>query len=164
VIERIEGGLRVTRWYLGLDVPPYLKGLAAFDGPVDRWQVYEWRSRGCLFDMDSGIRPAGRAPGEPADDLPRHRFHNVQSITPETERSSHFFWSYPRDFALDDRALTDTLAERLVEGFVEDKTVIEAQQKSIDAHPGRKMAAIAADAGLMQGRSMLARLLEAEGG
>ncbi len=163
VIERFDWGLRVTRWYLGHPMPPYLLRIADFPGPVDRWQVYEWRTAGNLFDMDSGVAPAGTGAPEGKRVAESLGFHNVQSITPETERSSHFFWSYPHDFALHDGNITEALARELVRGFEEDKAIIEAQQAVIDAHPQERMIAIAADAGVMQGRSLLERLIAAEG-
>jgi len=50
----------------------------------------------------------------------------------------------------------------MVEGFLEDKFIIEGQQQTLDADPGFKMNAIVADAPLAHFRRTLGRLIDAE--
>jgi phenylpropionate dioxygenase-like ring-hydroxylating dioxygenase large terminal subunit len=90
------------------------------------------------------------------------QFRLIQALTPETTHSTHYFWSQPRNFSLNDATLTETLATSANAGFAEDKAIIEAQQKVIDQNPGAPMMAIAADAGLMRVRRMIDRMLAAE--
>ena len=83
-------------------------------------------------------------------------------MTPETRRTTHFFWNYLHDFDLDNPNIARSLRDSLLEGFHEDKAIIEAQQKLLDAQPDFKLLAIAADAALAHFRRTLARLIAEE--
>ena len=50
----------------------------------------------------------------------------------------------------------------MVEGFLEDKFIIEGQQSTLDADPSFKMGAIVADAPLAHFRRTLDKRIEAE--
>jgi len=50
----------------------------------------------------------------------------------------------------------------MVEGFLEDKAIIEGQQKVLDADPGFRMHPIASDAALAHFRRTLEKMIEAE--
>jgi vanillate O-demethylase monooxygenase subunit len=50
----------------------------------------------------------------------------------------------------------------MIEGFLEDKFIIEGQQTMLDAHPDFKMNAIVADAPLAHFRRTLSRMIDAE--
>jgi hypothetical protein len=52
-------------------------------------------------------------------------------MTPETRRTTHFFWNYLHNFDLDDPNIARSLCNSLREGFMEDKAIIEAQQKAL---------------------------------
>jgi vanillate O-demethylase monooxygenase subunit len=52
----------------------------------------------------------------------------------------------------------------MIEGFLEDKFIIEGQQETLDADPGFKMNAIVADAPLAHFRRTLGKLMDAERG
>jgi phenylpropionate dioxygenase-like ring-hydroxylating dioxygenase large terminal subunit len=162
-VEQVDGGVRMTRWYPGEpDVAPYLRGFETFQGPVDRWHIYELTLAGNVFNMDSGSAPAGTGAPEGVRVPQAMQFHATQIVTPETERSSHFFWTYAHNFRIDDPALTRALSDRVAAGFVEDKAMIEAQQKVIDADGEAGMGYILADNGLSLFRRLLDRRLAAE--
>ncbi|MGH8733454.1 MAG: hypothetical protein ACREVB_07210, partial [Burkholderiales bacterium] len=55
------------------------------------------------------------------------------------------------------------LNKSMIEGFLEDKFIIEGQQEVLDADPDFKMNGIVADAPLAHFRRTLARRIEAEG-
>jgi vanillate O-demethylase monooxygenase subunit len=50
----------------------------------------------------------------------------------------------------------------MIEGFLEDKFIIEGQQQVLDADPNFKMSGIIADAPLAHFRRTLGKLIEAE--
>lgn len=83
-------------------------------------------------------------------------------MTPETRRSTHFFWNYLHNFDLDDPNIALSLRNSLREGFMEDKAIIEAQQKLFDREPDTKLLAIAADAPLAHFRRVFGQRLAAE--
>ncbi|PZU75331.1 MAG: LysR family transcriptional regulator [Rhizobium sp.] len=162
-VEKVDVGVRMTRWYLNEPgIAPYLRGFETFDGPVDRWHIYELTTRGNVFNMDSGSAPAGTGAPNGHRVAEAMQFHATQIVTPEDERNSHFFWTYAHNFNLEDATFTARLADRIAEGFEEDRTMIEAQQKVIDENDGDTMAYIFVDNGLTLGRRLLTEALAAE--
>ena len=148
VIERKT--VRVHRDMLACEAPPQFIALAGFTGKIDRWHTTLYTPPGfCIIEV--GAVPAGtndRTAGFEA------RILNL--ITPETERSSHYFWAHARNIRRDDTALTDTIRRSIVDTFNQDKMVLEAQQIESDAvgsiDPG---VALKVDLGPVQGRSLL---------
>jgi phenylpropionate dioxygenase-like ring-hydroxylating dioxygenase large terminal subunit len=90
------------------------------------------------------------------------QFTLVQALTPESESATHYFWSQPRNFKVDDKALTETLATAATAAFGEDRAMIEAQQEVIKGSPDTKMIAITADAALIRVRRMIDEALAAQ--
>jgi phenylpropionate dioxygenase-like ring-hydroxylating dioxygenase large terminal subunit len=156
-----SGTLTISRWYLNDDMPPMHQRVASFSGKVDRWQIYQW-SPPALMRMDAGSAPTGtgaqdghRVPGT-------LEFRHTSIQTPETDRTSHYWFCQARNFRLDDAALTQTIFDNVVTAFEEDRAVIEAQQANLQFVADRPMVAIAADAGLMQARRLTERLIQVE--
>jgi phenylpropionate dioxygenase-like ring-hydroxylating dioxygenase large terminal subunit len=162
-LERFDWGLRITRKYVDENgVPPFLQSVADFEGPADRWQIYEWRIAGNLLIMDSGVAPAGSGALEgriPADACV---MRSVQALTPDTGTSTHYFFMQAHSFAADPAPFTAQLSRGLHAAFMEDKVMIEAQQHLLLEQPDAPMGAIPADAGLYQGRRILKRMMDAE--
>jgi phenylpropionate dioxygenase-like ring-hydroxylating dioxygenase large terminal subunit len=162
-IERFETGVKISRkYYDPLGVPPAFKPLAKFTGPADRWQIYDWRVPGNLLIMESGNARAGVGALEgniPEDAI---RFSSVQALTPETETSTHYFFMQAHDDAERKEEFNDILVRGVKTAFLEDRAMIEAQQRVLIEEPDAPMNAIPADAALNQGRWILKRLLEAE--
>ncbi len=161
-IERLDGGLRITRKYPSVPLAPFIKNVAKFEAPADRWQIYDWRIAGNQLVMNSGFAPAGTGALEGHYVPEACLFHSVQSLTPETETSTHYFWMVAHRFDRDVEAINAELERQTVIAFDEDKTMIEAQQAVLMANPAAKMRAIPADAAVYQGRSLLQKMLEQE--
>lgn len=161
-VERLDWGLRITRKYVDDGPPPFLRGIAEFTGPADRWQIYEWRIGGNLLIMESGVAPAGSGglEGRPPPEAVIMR--SVQALTPETEEGTHYFFLQAHNMRKNADEITATLARGVRAAFLEDKTVIEGQQRLLLEEPDAPMGAIPADAALNQGRWLLNRMLEAE--
>ena len=83
-------------------------------------------------------------------------------MTPETRRTTHFFWTYLNNYEGDDHNISRSLHGSLIEGFMEDKHLIEAQQKVLDADPQFEMQAVVADAALSHFRRTFAALVAKE--
>ena len=154
-VDVIDGGtVRVHRDMRGCEPPPQFVALSGFSGPIDRWHTTFYTPPGfCVIEV--GAVPAG------TNDLTRGfegRILNL--ITPETERSSHYFWAHARKIRRDDGALTDVIRRSVTETFDQDKVVLEAQQIAADRagslDPGL---VLGIDAGPVQGRRMLAAAL-----
>ena len=161
-----DGSVTVERWMLDVTPPPFWRKnirdrFPDFDGPVDRWQIIHYYAPSTIC-IDVGVAAAGT--GAPEGD----RSHGVNgyvmnTITPETERTSHYFWAFMRNYRLDSQLITTQLREGVKGVFAEDEAMLAAQQAAIDANPDHEFYSLNIDAGGMWVRRILDRMLEAEG-
>src|SRR5262249_36045985 len=87
---------------------------------------------------------------------------NLNAITPETEKTSHYFWGQAHDFDVKNAALTQKIFEQIETAFHEDVAVFTAQQRSLDAIPNPPQIDINADIGRTQPRRTPDRLRDQE--
>jgi vanillate O-demethylase monooxygenase subunit len=160
VFERLPDGFRVERWHKSIDPPPFHKKVIRDKAAkVDRRNIAHMQIPG-IFMMETLFAPAGQEPLSPGS----KEYRNCQFMTPETERTTHFFWSYLNNFEGQDPTISRSLLNSLIEGFMEDKAIIERQQITLDEDPGFQMLAILADAPLAHFRRVLGKLIDAEQG
>ena len=161
-VRRGDGAVHVERWIFDEPPPPLFTAVGGFTGPVDRWQMIAYTPP-AHFAIDVGCAEPGTGAVEGDRSRGITMFSN-HSITPETARSSHYFWHHARNFRIDEPALTKTLARATETAFGEDVVIIEAQQDRMDrARPDKPIIDIAADAGVLQGRRLLDSMIAAEG-
>ena len=89
-------------------------------------------------------------------------YRNCQFMTPETRKTTHHFWIYLNNFEGGDSTISRSLHASLIEGFMEDKHIIEAQQRAMDEDPDFKLLAVVADAPLAHFRRTLDQLIAKE--
>jgi vanillate O-demethylase monooxygenase subunit len=159
-IERLEDGFRVERWHMNAAPAPFHKKVVRDDAPLDRRNIARMYVPGIFF-METLFSPA-RSGAEKGNLAGAKQYRNCQFFTPETARSTHFFWNYLHDYDLDNPTVALSLHDSMVQGFLEDKAIIEGQQRVLDADPGFKMHPIASDAALAHFRRVLERRIEAE--
>src|SRR6266850_1799950 len=159
-IERLEDGFRVERWHMDAPTPPYHKKVSPKPERVDRRNIARMYVPGIFF-METLLSPAGSG-AEKGNLAGAKQYRNCQFFTPETKRSTHFFWDYLHDYELNDPTIALSLNQSLIEGFLEDKFIIEGQQEVLDADPSFRMNAIVADAPLAHFRRTLGKLVDAE--
>lgn len=150
----------VTRWMPNIDAPPFWRGALKKDGPVDRWQI-------CRFLPPSNvIIDVGVAPVEAGATVESHdqgvRGFVIDAITPESESASHYFWGMARNFDVLDTGFTARFKHQQGGVFAEDVEILEAQQRSIDRNPDRKLRAFNIDRGGMKARVVIERLRKAQ--
>jgi phenylpropionate dioxygenase-like ring-hydroxylating dioxygenase large terminal subunit len=161
VVERMERGFRVERWHWDSDPPPFHKKVIRDkDAKVDRRNIATMLVPG-IFNMETMFTAAGQGK-DPASAAGAKQYRNCQFMTPETDRTTHFFWSYLNNFEAGDSTISRSLLDSLIEGFMEDKEIIERQQKTLEEDPGFQMLGILADAPLAHFRRVLGRLIDAE--
>ena len=163
-IERLERGFRVERWHMNSHSPPFhhkvIPNKDDKDDKVDRRNIANMYIPG-IFYMETMFAPAGQG-AEKGNLEGAKEYRNCQFMTPETDRTTHFFWAYLNDFEGDDANISRSLHASLIEGFMEDKAIIERQQVTLDEDPSFQMLAIIADAPLSHFRRVLGKLIDAE--
>ncbi len=153
-------GAYFIRWMLEHDPPPTYKKGGGFSGKVDRWQEFEYVAPGVVLQW-SGALEVGRGARE-SRDKPGFHLRLLHCATPETDNTFHYFWSTAHGYRQDDPAATQEVYDEIYPTFVEDKTIMEAQQERIDLDPARPLVEIHADGALALARIALGRLIEAE--
>lgn len=156
-VQRLERGFRVERWHMNAAPPPFHRKVVRDDAPVDRCNRALMQVPGIFF-METLFAPAGSG-AEKGELQGAKQYRNCQFFTPETRRSTHFFWNYLHDYELHDPTIARSLHDSMVEGFLEDKAIIEGQQQVLDADPAFVMHPIVADAALAHFRRVLGRLI-----
>lgn len=125
---------------------------------TDMWTSVLWHPCGVMA-LCFGATPAGRPREEGIETWAAH------IVTPQSARSTHYFYFNTREFRIDDEDYNRHFAAGLRNAFTnEDKPMIEAQQRRIgDADLfDRKPVLLATDAASTRARRVYARLLNAE--
>jgi vanillate O-demethylase monooxygenase subunit len=159
-VERESWGFKVERWHHNVDLPPYHRKVAPDKGiKVDRRNITEMHVPG-IFLMETMFSPAGS--GTESLEEGALQYRNSQYMTPETRSSTHFFWNYMHNYNLENPNIAISLKESLIEGFNEDKDLIEAQQKRLDADPTFRLRVLNADEGFSHVRKLLEKRIGEE--
>ena len=165
-ITKVDGDEVITSRHMeGIQAPPFWKmamranGLPD-DAPVDRWQICRFTPPSHVM-IDVGVALAGNGGFDAPDDKKVYCVV-VDFITPETDTSMWYFWGMARKFKPQDPALTDSIREGQGKIFGEDLEMLERQQRNLSAHPSRELLKLNIDAGGVQSRRVIERLLEQE--
>jgi phenylpropionate dioxygenase-like ring-hydroxylating dioxygenase large terminal subunit len=127
------------------------------DGRIDRFQASEFHAPGYIL-VSLGAERTGE---RDAMEAPHHIVPN--SITPETETSTHYFWSTARRYALGDGEISKIFWTATKTAFDEDAAMIEAQQRMIASDPqGGILANLEGDTASVEARRIIARKLKAQ--
>jgi vanillate O-demethylase monooxygenase subunit len=161
-----ENTVTVTRWMRDINPPPFWKRniqdrFPGYEGKVDRWQIIHFQAPSTVC-IDVGVAKAGT--GAPEGDRSQGvNAYVMNTMTPETLRTSHYFWSIQRNYCLDSQLITTQMRNGVAGVFSEDEVMLRAQQAAIDANPDYEFYNINIDTGGMWVRRLLERMLVAEG-
>ena len=163
--ERGEDRVVMTRWILD-SPPPAMYGeflryrVPGYTGNVDRWQIVETTlpANSDVF-VGCAVANTGAPDGDFGQAVP---FHNLNSVTPETETSCHYFYAHARHFAQDDTKVEETYRVGFRNVFMEDVVIFDLQQENIDRFPAGNEVDINTDAPGMAIRRMIDARIEAE--
>jgi hypothetical protein len=159
-VTRAPNNVVVTRWIIDQPAPPTFVKVGGFTGNVDRWQIIDFAPPAFLR-LDVGATPTGT--GAPLGKrVGGVTMRNLNAITPETEKTSHYFWGQAHDFDVKNTALTEKIFEQIQTAFYEDVEVFSAQQRNLDISPNPPQIDINADTGVIQARRILDRLYGGE--
>jgi hypothetical protein len=102
---------------------------------VDRWQITHFGPPS-FVKLDVGSAPSGAGAREAADRGKRWmNMYNLNAITPETDKTAHYFFAQAYNFKLDERWVSDMLAKQIRDIFLEDMAMVKAQQVNMDLGP-----------------------------
>jgi phenylpropionate dioxygenase-like ring-hydroxylating dioxygenase large terminal subunit len=157
---RTPRGLKFTRWMKNSVTPPSYVRAAGFAGRVDRCQEFEFVAPSSVLQW-TGATDAGSQYADPQRDF-RFQFRLFHGLTPETETSCLYFWSAANGYRQNEPEATEQLYREIAPTFLEDKTMVEAQQARLDEFGETGLVDIASDANRMHMRRMVERLLAEE--
>lgn len=158
--ERKGDAVTVERWIGNVSPPPLYTRASGIEGIVDRWQLIRWEAPANVF-FDIGCAHAGT--GAPQGDRSQGvSMWSTHLITPETESTTHYHFSFVRDYALDDPNVTEILRNGARSALLEDLEILEIQQRVISSAGTANSVDINIDNAPLQARRILADLIEAE--
>lgn len=139
-VETLTNGVRVSRWIAGSPPIPPL-GKAADQNRVDIWTSYDFIIPG-TFLLYTALCPVGEAarwgdqpPGDPSAIL----FDNFtsQTVVPLSETTSRYYFSWGPGSRFGGEEMAQIMIDVAIGAFMEDKVMIEAQQRIINCEPHR---------------------------
>lgn len=147
-----DGTIEVFRFMKDCDPPKLFVKAAGFDTNIDRYQKITFHPP-CFVAIEVWAAPTG------TEDK-RLMWWVLNALTPETGRSTHYFWGLPRRFKQEDRELTELLRTGVYRTFDEDKAIIEQQQLILERVPLEKRSIFTpADQAPTRARQMVAAML-----
>ncbi len=163
---QIEGQqVTTSRFMSGIQAPPFWQRAMQAQGldplaKVDRWQICRFTPPSHVL-IEVGVAMAGQGGIAAPDDQKAHSIV-VDFITPETTTSHWYHWGMARRFQVQDRALTHAIRDGQGKIFSEDLEMLERQQSNLSLDPERKLLMLNIDAGGVQARRVIDRLIQAE--
>lgn len=151
-----QRGVKVSRWIPDVKAPPFYQRFRSFDSNLDRWFIYEFLLPSTLL-MHSGGRPVGDV-----DDGRAVRLHSCQTLTPETETSTHYFFQQSHPAGVADGDIKQIIFNALVEAFNEDRDMITAQFRNLAPEAEDNMMPLHFDTALVRFRKILQEAVRAE--
>ncbi|HEY5790764.1 MAG TPA: aromatic ring-hydroxylating dioxygenase subunit alpha [Gammaproteobacteria bacterium] len=157
--EKSERGVVVTRWLLDSPPPPTYAKNVRFKGHVDRWQEVTFRPGFCniysgAVDVGQGAFEGNRSGG--------FQNRNLNAITPESATTTHYFWSGANGYRVGEPGITEAHFDELARTFLEDKEVLEDQQRRLADDPQRPWVNIHGDLAGIYARRIVERLRNEE--
>lgn len=125
---------------------------------MDHWVEAGWHAPSCVRN-NTGVGVHGRPREEGIETK------NAHLLTPETDSSTHYFWTIARNFDIENQALDDNIRQGTEYAFVhEDEVILEAVQEAMGDREFWSMrpALIQADAPAVELRRALDRMIADE--
>ncbi|MDR3374892.1 MAG: aromatic ring-hydroxylating dioxygenase subunit alpha [Ancalomicrobiaceae bacterium] len=165
-VTHTDRSVTLSRWIIDIEPPPFWRRLLNRPGArVDRWQIVTFKAPNVIVG-DVGVALTGT--GAPEGD--RSQGVNgafLAAITPETDKTCHYFWNFVRNFERDNDALTAALTKGHVNDgkgvYDQDHRVLEAQQAALDENPRTPFYNLNIDAGALWTRRLIAEMVAREG-
>jgi phenylpropionate dioxygenase-like ring-hydroxylating dioxygenase large terminal subunit len=154
-VESEGDTVKVLRYMPNSAPPPTYTAAWPFQGNIDRWQEVEFELS--HLRIWTGGADLGTEDMSNAD---RGGFHmrGFHAVTPETDTTTHYFWTIAANRHPDKPDITDLVYEQTAMTFEEDKVVIEAQYNNMKRFPNAPQLDIHVDVGPNRARRIIDRL------
>jgi phenylpropionate dioxygenase-like ring-hydroxylating dioxygenase large terminal subunit len=126
---RTQTGVRFTRWMLNSPPPPTYVNAYGFKGRIDRWQEFEWVAPATVLQW-TGAKDVGQGAYE-GDRNGGFQFKVFHGLTPETDTSCFYYFATANGWAPENDAASERFFRESRDTFLEDKGVVEDQQKRL---------------------------------
>ena len=153
-VTRDGDDVRISYFYESTPITPFHQKLTGYVGEVDREHTINWRYPGIVW-VSNRYWEAGKSDQRPIFDVRSTHF-----LTPETDTSTHYFWTHANRADCGSDEQMDFTYELVTHAFQgEDLPMIEAQQANIDTES--RMRSVYWDEAPALARQITARKLEA---
>lgn len=153
--------VRAKRVMKACQCPPTYQARTGLQSPIDRLQYLQYFVPS-LYVLDAVVAPA--ADVEPPPGQPERAFKGkvVYGLTPETERSTHYFFAIGRDYSLGDDRFDADVYEGQMCLIDEDARAIAILQILAEQEGPPEEISVRFDAAALAARRMLAERLDLE--
>ncbi len=159
-VTHSDNTVTVTRWMKDIDPPPFWRSQLGKPGNVDRWQIITFQAPSTIT-IDVGVAPTGT--GAPEGDRSQGvNGYVLNTITPETDKTCHYFWAFARNYDLLSAKRTRELVSGVSGIFREDEEILEAQQKAIEDNPDHVFYNLNIDGGSVWARKLIDQMISLE--
>lgn len=160
----LDRGVRFERWIENESGMPGRQ----YDRPFDRYSRYDFLIPGVLL-MTGGVFALGTAKAlhHGAPDLAKAESgvnFTSQAVTPTADKTSRYFYSWGPRRDHGGVEMRDMLMEIATRAFIEDRAIIEGQQRIVDATEAPRIMPTAADRGITLFNRLVDQLARREGG
>jgi phenylpropionate dioxygenase-like ring-hydroxylating dioxygenase large terminal subunit len=162
-VKREGDRITVARYLMNELPAAFHKQMGGFaDGmKVDRWQVTHYGPPS-FVRLDIGSAPVG-TPVRQGERGKGVNMWNLNAITPESEKSAHYFFAQAYNFKLDQPWIADMLAKQITDIFMDDMAMVKAQQRNMDMGPSPSVT-LGQDKAWIAMRGIVERLIREERG
>jgi vanillate O-demethylase monooxygenase subunit len=155
-IEEVGDTVVARREMSGIKSSPLFTRAGGFAEPVDHRQHVIFTPP-CYISINTTVKSAEASSENKIADI-----RILNALTPETSKTTNYFWSLVRCFALDDEEMETFLHEANTFAFSEDKAIIEQQQNMWDTVPDAKPIPFPHDKGVIASDRLMRRLMTEE--
>ena len=154
-VESDDETVSVRRYLLGCTPPPTYTKVYPFPGKIDRWQEVGFHVS--YITIWTGGIDVG---SDKVENPNRGGFHmrGFHAITPETDRTCHYFWTQASNPPNDKEATIKKISDQVRYTFDEDKVVIEAQYANFLKSEAKPLIDIHVDSGATRARRIIERM------
>ena len=159
--ERIGDQVRITRWVLNSKPPGVMARNRAMSGNIDRRQLITFLPPS-VVTIEGWFGPTQAGRDQRAEPQGGFGICNINALTPVSATETLHLFAEAQSYAPQDAAATDKLFKEVYDTFLEDIEVLQAQQRVLLSRPGVPMIDINADAGGLEARRIMTRLIAAD--